>query len=70
MSIQGYQGEVNSEVGHEIPGAEEEAQMMKLTQEQLAQIANSAVSQVLTQRVQQTVINPPLAAVASTAAVE
>ena len=71
MSFQGYQGEVNSHVGHEITGAEEGAQMMQLTQQlQLAQIVNSAVSQVLTQHVQPTAGNPPLAVAASTAVVQ
>ena len=51
MSFQGYQGEVNTQVGHEISGTEEEAQMMQLTQTQLAQIVSSAVSQALTQHV-------------------
>ena len=71
-SFQGYHIEkVNPQVGHEIPGAEEGAQMMQLTQAQLVQIVSSAVSQAqLTQHVQQTVNNPPLAAVASTAAVQ
>ena len=31
MSFKGYQEEVNPQVGHEIPGAEEGAQMMQLT---------------------------------------
>ena len=69
MSFQGYQGEVNPQVGHEIPGVEEGAQMMQLTQVQLAQIGTSAVSQALAQHMQQTASNPPLAAAASTAAV-
>ena len=66
MTFQGYQGEVNPQVGHEIPGAEQGAQMMQLTQIQLAQIISSAVSQALTQHVQQI----SLAAAASTAAVQ
>ena len=70
MSFQGYQGEVNPQVGHEVPGEEQGAQMMQLTQVQLAQIISSAVSQVLTQHVQQTVSNPPQVAVASTAGVQ
>ena len=71
MSSQGYQGEVNSQVGHEILGAEEETQMMHLTQKvQLAQIVSSAVSQALTQHMQQEASNPPLAAAASTDAVQ
>ena len=68
MSFQGYQGEMDPQVGHEIPGAEEGAQIMQLTQVQLAQIVinSSAVSQVLTQHMQQTARNPPLAAAAGT----
>ena len=70
MSFQGYQGEVNPQVGYGIPGAEEGAKMVQLTQVQLAQIVSSAVSQGLTQHVQQTANNPPIAAAASTAAVQ
>ena len=70
MSVQGYQGEVNPQVEHGIPGAEEGAQVMQLTQVQLAQIVSSAVSQALIQYVQQTASNPSLAAAASTAAVQ
>ena len=69
MSFQGYQGKVNPQVGHEIPGAEKRGQMMRLTQIQLAQIVSSAVSQALTQHVQQKASNTPLEAAASTAAV-
>ena len=69
MPFQGYQREANPQVGHEIPGAEEGTQMM-LTQVQLAQKGSSTVSQALTQHVQQTAKNPPLAATASTAAVQ
>ena len=61
MSFQGYQGEVNPQVGHEIPGAEDGTQMMQLAQAQLAQMVSSAVSQALTKHVQQTASNPPLA---------
>ena len=70
MSFQGYQGEVNNQVGHEILGAEEGAQMMQLTQVQLARIVSSAVSQALTQHVQQIANNPTIAATASSAAVQ
>ena len=48
-SFQGYKGEVNPQVGQGIPGAEEGAQMMQLTQVQIVQIFSSAVSQALTQ---------------------
>ena len=41
--------------------------MMQLTQVQLAQIVGSAMSQALTQYMQQTANNPPIAAAASTA---
>ena len=62
---------MNPQVEHEIPGAEEQGtQMMQLTQVQLAQIVSSAVSQALTQHVQQRANNPPIAAAASTAAVQ
>ena len=70
MFFQGYQGEVNPRVGHQIPGAEEGTHMMQLTQVQLAQIFSSAVSQALTQHAQQTASNPPQAAAASTAVVQ
>ena len=52
MSFQGYQGEVNHQVGHENSGADVEAQLMQLSQVQLARILSSAVSQVLTQQIQ------------------
>ena len=71
MSFQGYQREMNSQVGHEIPGAEEGTQTMQLTQVQLAQVVISAVSQALaTQHVQHTVNNQPIVAAASTSAVQ
>ena len=63
MSFQGYQGEVNPQAWdeiHFIPGAEEGAQMMQLTQVQLAQIVSSTVNHALTQHAQQTASNPPL----------
>ena len=69
-SFQGYQGEVNPQVGHKTPGAEERAQIMQLPQEQLAQIVSSAISQALTQHVQETANNPSIAAAASAAAVQ
>ena len=70
MSSQSYQGEVNLPVGHEILGGKEGAQKMQLTQVQLAQIVSSAMSQALTQQVQQTANNPRIAAAANTAAVQ
>ena len=70
MSFQGYQPKVNPQEGHEIPGAEKGAQMMQLTQIQLAQIVSSTMSQALTQHAQQAVNNPPLAAAASNVVVQ
>ena len=70
MSFPGYQGEVNPQVGYTIPGVEEGAQMMQLTQLQLAQIVSSAVSQALTEHMQQIASNPLLVAAVSTAAVQ
>ena len=61
---------MNPQIGHDIPEAEEGTQIMQLTQVQLAQLVSSAVSQALTQHMQHTAINPPLAAAASTAAVQ
>ena len=50
MSFQGNQGEVDPlvGVGHEIPGANDGAQVVQSTQVQIAQIVNNAVSQALT----------------------
>ena len=50
MSAQGTQGEVDPlvGVGHEIPGANDGAQVMHLTQVEIAQIVSNAVSQALT----------------------
>ena len=70
MFFQGYQGEVNTQIGHDIPGAEEGAQMMQLAQVQLAQIASVTVSWALPQHVQQTANNSPIVAIASTAVVQ
>ena len=55
MSAQGTQGEENPlvGVGHEIPGAENDAQVIQLTQVQIAQIVSNAVSQALTHQLQQ-----------------
>ena len=49
MPVQGYEGEVNPQVGHEIPEAEE-LQMIQLLQVQIAQIVSSTASQALTQQ--------------------
>ena len=55
MSFQGNQGEVDPlvGVGHEIPGADDGAQVVQLTQKQIAQIVSNAVSQALTHQMQQ-----------------
>ena len=55
MSAQGTQGRENPlvGVGHEIPGAEDGAQVIQLTQVQIAQIVSNAVSQALTHQLQQ-----------------
>ena len=66
MSFQGWQGEVDPKVGHEIPGGDDGTQVMQLMQVQLAQmVASSAVSQALTQQMQQIVNNPLLATAAN-----
>ena len=55
MSFQGNQGEVDPlvGVGHEIPGADYGAQVVQLTQIQIARIVSNAVSQALTHQMQQ-----------------
>ena len=55
MSAQGTQGEVDPlvGVGHEIPGANDGAQVIQLTQVEIAQIVSHAVSQALTHQIQQ-----------------
>ena len=52
MSFQGNQGKVDPQVGHEIPGADDGAQVVQLTQMQIARIVSNAVSQALTHQVQ------------------
>ena len=52
MSFQGNQGEVDPQVGHEIRGADDGAQVVQLTQMQIAQIVSNAVSQGLTRHMQ------------------
>ena len=49
MSFQGNQEELDPlvGVGHENPGADDGAQVVQLTQLQIAQIVNNAVSQAL-----------------------
>ena len=46
MSFQGCQGEVDPlvRVGHGIPGADDGAQMVRLTQIEIAQIVGNAVN--------------------------
>ena len=53
MSFQGNQGVVDPQVGHEIPGADDGAQVVHLTPVQIAQIVSNAVSQALTNQTQQ-----------------
>ena len=55
MSFQGNHGEVDPlvVVEHEIPGANDGAQVVQLTQKQIAQIVSNAVSQALTHQMQQ-----------------
>ena len=64
MSFQGNQSEVDPQVGHEIPGADDGTQVVQLTQMQVAQIVSNAVSQALTHRMQQIENNPPSATAA------
>ena len=61
MSFQGNQREVDSLVGHEIPGADDGTQVVQLTQLQIAQIVSNAVSQTLTHQMQKIGNRPPSA---------
>ena len=61
MSFQATQGEVDPHVRHEIPGADDGAQVVQLTQMQIAQIISNAVSQALTHHSQQIGNSPPSA---------
>ena len=65
MSFQGNRGEVDSLVGHEIPGADDGTQVVQLTQIQIAQIVSNAVSQALIHQMQQIGSSPPLATAAN-----
>ena len=65
MSLQSNQGEVDSLVGHEILGADDGAQVVHLTQIQIAQIVSNAISQALTHQMQQTGNSPPSATAAN-----
>ena len=53
MSFEGNQREVDSLVGHETPGADDGAQVVQLTQIQIAPIVSNAVSQALSHQMQQ-----------------
>ena len=53
MLFQGYQGEADPQKDHRIQEADDRAQVMQLTQGQLAQIVSGAASEALTQHVQQ-----------------
>ena len=44
MSFQGNQGEVDPQIGHEIPGADDGAQVVLVTHIQIAHIVSNAVS--------------------------
>ena len=64
MSFQDNQGKVDPllvGVGHAIPGADDGAQVVQLTQIQIAQIVSNAVSQALTHQIQQLGNSPPSA---------
>ena len=65
MSFQGNQGEVDPQVGHEIPAADDGAQVVQLTQMQIAQIVSNAVSQALTHQMHQIGNRPPSATAAN-----
>ena len=64
MSFQGNQGEVDLQVGHEVPGADDGAQVVQSTQMKIAQIVSNAVSQALTHQMQQ-IGNSPSSATAA-----
>ena len=65
MSFEGNQGEVDPQVGHEISGAGDGAQVVQLTQMQIAQIVSNAVSQAPTHQIQQIGNIPPSATAAN-----
>ena len=67
MSFQGNQGEVDPLVGegHEIPGADDGAQVVQSTQIQIAQIVSNAVSQAPAHQIQQLGNSPPSATAAN-----
>ena len=55
---------MNLQVDHEAQGADDGAQVMQLTQVQLAHIVNRVASQALTQQMQKIGSNPPPATAA------
>ena len=67
MSAQGTQGEVDPlvGVGHETPGADDGAQVIQLTQIQIAQIVSNAVRQALAHQILQLGNSPPPATAAN-----
>ena len=67
MSFRGNEREVDPlvGVGHEVPGADDGAQVVQLTQKQIAQIVSNAVSQTLTHEIQQLGNSPPSATAAN-----
>ena len=65
MSSQGNKGEVDPQVGHAIPGADDGAQVVQLTQMKVGQIVSNAVSQTLTHQIKQIRKTPPLATAAN-----
>ena len=62
MSFQGNQGEVDPQVGHEISGADDGAQVVQSTQMKIAQIVSNAA---LTHQMQQIGNSPPSATAAN-----
>ena len=65
MPFQSNQGEVDPQVGHENPGADDGAQVVQSTQMKIAQIVSNAVSQALTHQMQQIENSPPSATAAN-----
>ena len=65
MSFQGNQREVDAQVGHEIPGADDGTQVVQLTQIEIAQIVSNAISQAKTHQMPQIRNSPPSATAAN-----
>ena len=59
MSFQGNQGEIDPQVEHKILRADDGAQVVQLTQMQIAQIVSNAVSHALTHQMQLIGNSPP-----------